>query len=193
MKIKNLLIVTGNDDKAREFSRLLNIKELKIEYKSLSVTEIQGLDIHEIGRFKTEEVLKMEEEIKGFDAVLTDDTSLTCEGLSGLPGTLIKWFMESLGPIGLLELLKGRSKAAKAICLLTLGFTSKQKTIQFEGVVEGELIPPTEETGFGWDPIFKPDNTDKTYATMGAVEKNKISHRSLATAKLSSWIISQTG
>ena len=55
----------------------------------------------------------------------------------------------------------------------------------FEGIVKGEII--TEKRGgegFGYDPIFRPDGYDKTFAELGHEIKNKISHRARAVMKL---------
>jgi len=55
----------------------------------------------------------------------------------------------------------------------------------FEGECPGEIAEaPSGTNGFGYDPIFIPDGFSKTFASMEAAEKNKISHRSKATAKL---------
>jgi XTP/dITP diphosphohydrolase len=56
---------------------------------------------------------------------------------------------------------------------------------QFEGIVEGEILPAKQgEKGFGYDPIFLPTGYDKTFAQMTTEEKNSISHRSKALAKV---------
>lgn len=56
---------------------------------------------------------------------------------------------------------------------------------QFEGIIKGKIIEePTEEDGFGYDPIFVPNGYKQTFAQMPLSEKNKISHRAIATKKL---------
>ena len=65
------------------------------------------------------------------------------------------------------------------------GCTSIKKEHLFEGIVEGEITRERSGAeGFGYDPIFRPDGYDKTFAELGADIKNQISHRARAVAKL---------
>ena len=60
---------------------------------------------------------------------------------------------------------------------------------KFEGIVNGEIT--TEKSGaegFGYDPIFRPDGYDKTFAELGTEIKNQISHRARATQKLAEYL-----
>ena len=55
----------------------------------------------------------------------------------------------------------------------------------FEGIVNGQIIKERRgEGGFGYDPIFMPDGYEQTFGELPASEKNKISHRAIATKKL---------
>ena len=59
------------------------------------------------------------------------------------------------------------------------------KEYQFEGICEGTIIKEQKGTkGFGYDPVFVPKGSDKTFAEMDIEEKNKYSHRKKATEKL---------
>ena len=59
------------------------------------------------------------------------------------------------------------------------------KEFQFEGVVEGQIIPEKwGEKGFGYDPIFLADGQEKSFAQMSMEEKGSISHRGIAVKKL---------
>lgn len=71
----------------------------------------------------------------------------------------------------------------KDIC--PCGCTSIKQEHLFEGIVKGEItLQPSGVGGFGYDPIFRPDGYDKTFAELGEEVKNQISHRARATAKL---------
>lgn len=56
------------------------------------------------------------------------------------------------------------------------------------GTQAGSIVPPRGHNKFGWDPIFLPEGSDKTYAEMEKVEKNKVSHRYKALMKLDAYI-----
>jgi len=62
----------------------------------------------------------------------------------------------------------------------------------FEGIVEGEITRQRSGAeGFGYDPIFRPDGYDKTFAELGTDIKNHISHRAKATNLLARYLLNQ--
>jgi XTP/dITP diphosphohydrolase len=59
------------------------------------------------------------------------------------------------------------------------------REVQFEGIVNGQILEEKRgKTGFGYDPIFQPEESDLSFAEMPLEEKNKISHRGRAVQKL---------
>ncbi|NQU63669.1 MAG: non-canonical purine NTP pyrophosphatase [SAR324 cluster bacterium] len=191
MRINSIVLITGNAGKLGEFKELINLEALRFGYKSLYLPEIQSLDILKIGRYKTKIALSSQSEMESFDAVLTDDTALYCKALNGLPGPLIKWFLDRLKPDGLVKLIKGKDKRASVTCLLSLGMIKTGKIIQFAGTIEGKLVHPQGRNGFGWDPVFMPDGSELTYGEMAVDKKNKISHRAIAVKKFRDWLIAE--
>ena len=68
--------------------------------------------------------------------------------------------------------------------MITLAYPDG-RTLVSRGECTGQLLfSPRGEGGFGYDPLFIPDGTDKTFAEMTAKEKNEISHRAKALAGL---------
>ena len=189
MKIEKLLLITGNPGKAKEFKDLIKIDKLKFTHKSLDLQEIQSMNLEEIGEFKISSALQQLGSHLDVDAVMIDDTGLFCSGLNGLPGPFIKWFLDSIGAEGLFDLVGNNNAQTKAVCLLSLGLLKSGKIIHFMGETEGILVSPKGSGGFGWDKIFKPKGSKKTYGEMLPAEKNKISHRTLAVEKFRSWIL----
>ena len=189
MKVKSILLISGNSGKLNEFRSLLNIDTLEFENKSIEIPEIQSMHLEEIGEFKTNAALKLKHEIARFDAIMTDDTALWCDGLNGLPGPFIKWFLKQINVEGLYELLKARDLVSQAVCLLTVGLVKTGELIQFKGEVKGNIVAPRGTFGFGWDRIFQPQGQEITYGEMESDQKNLISHRALAVKKLRSWIL----
>ena len=85
------------------------------------------------------------------------------------------------------QLKKKNNKAffVTAICL-TL---AKHRHIIFFGKINGKLsLKPKGVNGFGYDPIFIPENHNKTFAEISSREKNSISHRKKAISKLKSFL-----
>ncbi|MCL4166409.1 UNVERIFIED_CONTAM: hypothetical protein GTU68_008240 [Idotea baltica] len=63
------------------------------------------------------------------------------------------------------------------------------KEYTFEGIVEGIIgLEKNGDGGFGYDPIFYPEGGKRSFAEMDALEKNAISHRGRAIAKLSAFL-----
>ena len=78
-----------------------------------------------------------------------------------------------------------RSARFKTVIALNLG----GKTFFFDGTVTGEILTQKKgQDGFGYDPIFKPDGYEKTFAELPLEIKNKISHRGKATVKLINYL-----
>ena len=125
--------------------------------------------------------------------VFADDTGLEVQALDGKPGVhsaryagndcnseknITKLLKE-------LKNIKNRKARFKTIIALVLN----KKSYQFEGIINGEiLLSKKGENGFGYDPIFKPDGYQKSFAELSIDVKNKISHRALAINKLIDFI-----
>jgi XTP/dITP diphosphohydrolase len=124
----------------------------------------------------------------GFNC-FADDTGLEIEALDGEPGVLsARYAGEAKDPEAnmdkvLTELSKINNRNARFRTVISLVINGKEK--QFEGVVNGTILREKHGTrGFGYDPIFKPDGYEETFAEMDLSLKNKISHRGRAVEKL---------
>jgi inosine triphosphate pyrophosphatase len=177
---KKIYFITGNKNKLKEAQAIMP----GIEGLELDLSEIQELEPRKILETKLEEAKKYKPNIR----LMVEDLSLEINGMNGLPGPLIKWFLKSAGREGVVKIAKlfGNQKAKARV---TLGFVdSDGENKYFEGIVKGKIVEPKGESDFGWDPIFVPEEHDKTYAQMGMEEKNKISHRKIALEKLKEYL-----
>ena len=117
-----------------------------------------------------------------------DDSGLEIDALNGEPGVYSARYsgsrdMEKNIDLVLEKLQGQENPKARFKTVISLFLDGEQHF--FEGTVEGRIIASRTGTeGFGYDPIFIPEGYDQTFAEMSLEEKNKISHRSQAVAKL---------
>jgi XTP/dITP diphosphohydrolase len=118
-----------------------------------------------------------------------DDSGLEIEALNGEPGVYSARYAGEHGNHAanidkVLTAMKGIiNRKANFRTIISLIWNGEEHF--FEGVINGTIRNERSGTeGFGYDPIFQPDDYDKTFAEMTLVEKNKISHRALAMADL---------
>ena len=122
-----------------------------------------------------------------------EDTGLEIEALNNEPGVMSaryageeKSHEKNIEKVLLkLKGIKNRNAQFKTIISLILN----GKQYRFEGLCKGTIIEmPRGENGFGYDPIFIPDRSDKTFAEMDLTEKSIFSHRRKATDQLISFL-----
>jgi XTP/dITP diphosphohydrolase len=118
-----------------------------------------------------------------------DDTGLEIDALNGEPGVYSARYAgeEKSAEANMQKVLEKLSRinerSARFRTVISLIMDGKE--VQFEGIVEGEIIKDKKgESGFGYDPIFQPKGYNVTFAEMDLKEKNKISHRGRAVQKL---------
>ena len=118
-----------------------------------------------------------------------DDTGLEIEALNGEPGVYSARYAgeernaESNMNLVLNKLSKIKNRKARFRTVISLVIDGHET--QFEGVVDGRILEEKlGTTGFGYDPIFQPEELNLSFAQMSLDEKNKISHRGRAVQKL---------
>ena len=169
-----LYFITGNENKFKEVKAILD----DVEKMEMDLPEIQDLNPKNIIKTKIQEA--MEHHSGEF---IVEDTSFYLDCLNGLPGPLIKWFLETIGTKGLYKIADGFGNY-KAEAKTIVGYSNGKDIRFFEGVVRGKLVSPREGREFGYDPIFQPDGYEKTFGEMSREEKNEISMRRIALNKL---------
>lgn len=182
-----LVFATNNKHKLEEVQ-----KAVGDSFEILSLKEVAGdVDIEETGT-----ILEENAKIKAMYVLdnhglncFADDTGLEIEALNGEPGVYSARyagencsFDDNMNKV--LEKMKGMdNRKAKFRTVIHLVIDGKEKV--FVGEVNGTITREKQgEKGFGYDPIFMPDGYNKTFAELSMEEKNKISHRGLATKKL---------
>lgn len=167
-----LTLVTGNREKVREFERILGIS---LTHKHVELEEIQSV---EFGPVVEKKAKLAQRAIDG--PVLVEDTGIRIAAWNGLPGALTKWFVSTVGVEGLCRMLSAESNR-RATAVTMLGYSNGAKPRLFVGEVRGTVLSqPKGNAGFGWDPIFRPLDSERTFAEMTTQEKDNFSMRKKA-------------
>lgn len=189
--MRKLVFATNNTHKLDE---VRNITGNQVNIVSLSDINCHE-DIPETADTLEGNALQKARYIKekfGYDC-FADDTGLEVEALNGAPGV---YSARYAGPghdaeanmNKLLKEMEGKENR-KARFRTVIALILDNKEYLFEGIVNGTIIAEkTGSEGFGYDPIFVPENYTETFAEMGNDLKNKISHRAEATKKLTNFL-----
>ncbi len=185
----DILIATNNRHKVEEISSLIASQGFTV--KSLvDFPDIPGT-IEDQPTLEGNALKKAREAFNTTGLLsLADDTGLECYYLELKPGVISARYSGENATytennVKLLNALKGvppRRRNARFRTVVAVVGKNVQKVV--EGKVEGDIAESPRGTGgFGYDPLFIPNGSKKTYAEMTLDEKNKISHRAIAMAK----------
>lgn len=185
---KQIVFATNN---AHKLSELRQIAAGRINLLSLSDIGCND-DIPETGATLEENALQKALWVKqhyGCDC-FADDTGLEVEALDGAPGVRSARYAPGVGHDSLanmrllLDNLRGvENRRARFRTVIALVCDGRQQL--FEGTVEGQIEhKPSGTDGFGYDPVFRPDGWDITFAQASPQQKNSVSHRARASKKL---------
>jgi non-canonical purine NTP pyrophosphatase (RdgB/HAM1 family) len=170
------IFVTGSANKVTEAERVLQVK---LEHCQLDLPEIQAVDIEDVVSYKAKYAYKILDK----KPVMIEDTGLYFEAWNGLPGALIRWFLERIGDTGICKMMlefPNRNAWAK-----TAVATYDGKLNIFYGEVRGSIAKtPAGDGGFGWDSLFIPTGSTKTFAEMVPKEKDRYSMRRKALEQM---------
>lgn len=190
-----ILFATSNQNKANEIRKML---PNNIELLTLADIEI------------TEDIPETSETIEGnakqkADYITSnyhlncfaDDTGLEIEALNGEPGVRSARYAgeersdEANMKLVLDKLQSSENRSARFKTVIALNINNEQ--LLFEGIVNGAIRhEKTGQNGFGYDPVFEPENCGKTFAEMSLDEKNEYSHRARAIKKMIDYFQNKT-
>jgi XTP/dITP diphosphohydrolase len=186
-----IVFATNNDHKLREIRAILDGRA--------EVLSLNDIDCH-ADIPETADTLEGNALIKahyvydnyGLDC-FADDTGLEVEALGGAPGVHTARYATDGHDTqaNMRKLLKEMEGATnrKARFRTAIALIQGGKETMFSGQVDGYIsTEPLGEDGFGYDPVFMPEETGKTFAQLGEDFKNKISHRARAVAQLMNYL-----
>ena len=197
--VNELVFATQNANKVREIQHVVSNRIKVFSLKDLGFTgdipeEEPSLEGNAL--FKSKFIYQQ----FGKDC-FADDTGLEVEFLNGEPGVFSARYAALTGEVRdgedittanirkLLRLLEDQENR-KARFRTIISLIQNGEEYSFEGIVTGQIITEFRGVdGFGYDPVFLPDGSTRTFAEMDMDEKNKISHRARAIRKLSDFLL----
>jgi XTP/dITP diphosphohydrolase len=183
---KFIFFATGNFNKFNEARRVLAEYHISTAMLRVKNYEIQSDLLDEIAKASA---------IDAFNTchlpVIVEDAGLFVEALRGFPGPYSAYVYKTISNPGLLKLMENIENR-KAEFRSSIAYYDGQKALEsFEGEAQGNIVHSerwgTGKSGFGFDPIFSPSRSGKTFAEMTIEEKNGFSHRANAFHKFGEW------
>lgn len=190
--MKKIVFATNNQHKLQEVRAIVGQY-----FDVLSLRDIEcNEEIPENGTTFEENALMKAHYIKdnyGYDC-FADDSGLEVVALNNAPGVYSARYAgepsDSQRNIEKLmrEMQDKKERSARFRTSIALLLDGEEKL--FDGCIEGDIIGVLRGcNGFGYDPLFVPRGYDITFAEMSSEEKNKISHRAIATQKLIEYLL----
>ncbi|MGX5820306.1 RdgB/HAM1 family non-canonical purine NTP pyrophosphatase [Chitinophaga lutea] len=181
------VFATNNENKVREIRSMLGDAFRIITLKEAGI-DIDIPEPHDTLEANAREKSTVIHNMTGQNA-FSEDTGLEIDALNGEPGVLSARYAGEQKNADdnidlVLQRLEGQSdRRARFRTVISLIIDGKEH--QFEGVAEGHILMERQGgKGFGYDPIFRPEGSSKSFAEMDLAEKNQYSHRGKAFRKL---------
>jgi XTP/dITP diphosphohydrolase len=176
---------TSSDHKYAEAREVLAEYGVELERLDIERVEIQADDPEAIAAYSLSQL----------DAdfpILVEDAGLYIDKYFGFPGPYSSYTLRTISNDGILKLMEGE-KDRRARYISAVAYRDGENTVTFTGEVRGKLSHECRGSGgFGYDPIFIPDEGDgRTFGEMTQEEKARISHRARAFRKLGEWLTKQ--
>ena len=187
--MRQILFFSHNKNKILEIKKIFNKFDLNI----LSLNDL-GIKKEPKESGKTfEENAKIKSDFGFYKTGIpcfADDSGICIESLKWKPGVQSKRFLNNFRNTqacfrSIIKSTK-KNKSQNAYFKTSISLTiKKDQNIVFNGKIDGKISNQIRGSfGFGYDPIFIPQNYNKTLAELSTKEKNEISHRSIAVTKL---------
>ncbi|HBR86053.1 MAG TPA: non-canonical purine NTP pyrophosphatase, RdgB/HAM1 family [Firmicutes bacterium] len=192
---KTIVVASHNRGKLKEMEAMLSPLGFQVE-----AADSLGIDVEkaiESGTtFKENSLIKAQyvyDHLKEKMPVIADDSGICFAGLNGFPGIhSARWAPDGQTSYDyknrkILTLLQGKDHTCTFHCVITL--IDATGIHQFEGLAQGEAVEPVSTgRGFGYDPIFRSDDLGITFGEATIQQKDQVSHRGRACAKLIAYL-----
>jgi len=185
--MKKIYFITSNKGKHLEAKEKLRKINYDVVQKDLGYPEVQANTLEDVAIFGVKHIQNI------FDKpFILEDAGLFIDGLNGFPGVYSAYVFHTIGCRGVLKLLKDTADR-KAIFKSVFAYGQPdEKPVLFIGECPGTITDVEKGiNGFGYDPIFVPNESSRTFAEMKVDEKNNYSHRGRSLDKLINFLDEQ--
>ena len=184
LKNKELYFVSSNPNKFQEIEPILRQYGIVSQLIKMSIQEIQSESVHRIAEAKSTYAFK-----HLLRPVVIEDDGFYISSLNGFPGQYSSFVYKTLGNQGILKLMLNKVNR-RAYFLSVIAYNDGHTLKMFSGKTRGMLSKVAAEGGWGFDPVFVPKNTNKTYAELSRLNRKSFySHRRKSIEKFSKWYI----
>lgn len=183
LKGRVIFFATSNIHKFNEARKVLAEYEIAVGMLKVKALEIQSDNLEEIAKVSVLDAFS-----KCNLPVVVEDAGLFVEALDGFPGPYAAYVYKTIGNKGLLRLIGDiANRNARFESAIAYHAPDLKTPMFFRGKALGEITREERResgsSGFGFDPIFKPVGSARTFAEMSMTEKNGYSHRANALRK----------
>ena len=177
--------VTTNREKFKVARQLLSQLGIKIKQIKRSYPEIQAESLKEIVKFGLKKLSKTFQK-----EIMIEDSGLFINALNGFPGAYSSYIQKTIGPKGILRLIKNIPERRAEFRSLVGYLGLNGKVSMFEGVIKGKITTDVRgQRGSGYDFIFIPNGKTKTFAEMDFEEMIEFSDWKRSFTKFGQWYI----
>ncbi|MCW4055248.1 MAG: XTP/dITP diphosphatase [Candidatus Bathyarchaeota archaeon] len=184
-KSKVAWLVTGNLHKFNEVRPVLSKYNIAAGMlRKINAIEIQDDDIENVAKAGALDAVS-----KSQLPIVVEDAGLFIETLGSFPGPYSSFVYRTIGNDGVLKLMRNvANRCARFRSVVAFSSPEQDEPLSFSCEVRGEIVERKRGSdGFGFDPIFRPSSSRKTFAEMTVDEKNKYSHRASAFRRFAEW------
>jgi len=182
-----IFFATNNINKFNEARRVLGKFKIAIGMLRAKSFEIQSDSLEEVAKTSVLDAFH-----RCNLPVIVEDAGLFVDALKGFPGPYAAYVYGTIGNCGLLRLMENvRNRRGRFESVIAYLSDEIKEPVCFGGTVLGKIAlnerRKSSETGFGFDPLFIPSGSGRTFAEMDFEEKNRSSHRANAFRKFAQW------
>jgi XTP/dITP diphosphohydrolase len=192
LKGKVVFFATGNINKFNEARSILGSYGVAVGMLKLKGDEIQSDSLQEIAEKAVLSAYR-----RCHLPIFVEDAGLFIDTIGGFPGPYAAYVYKTIRNSGILKLMDG-VRDRKGTFQSIISYCDDQTIcdpLSFYGESRGEITTTERcaegKSGFGFDPIFQPQGSAKTFAEMTITEKNGYSHRANAIRKFAQWYTNQ--